>query len=68
MGGTKEKNLKTPKSVKCPASISENPVPLCEMLIKIKEYLQNFITYIEDNNVLSFYRSKMILERPNNVG
>ena len=29
-GGTKGKNLKTPKSVKCPASISENPVPLCE--------------------------------------
>ena len=29
MGGTKGKNLKTPKSVKCPASISENPVPLC---------------------------------------
>jgi hypothetical protein len=27
-GGTKGKNLKTPKSVKCPASISENPVPL----------------------------------------
>ena len=24
-GGTKGKNLKTPKSVKCPASISENP-------------------------------------------
>ena len=27
-GGTKGKNLKTPKSVNCPASISENPVPL----------------------------------------
>ena len=33
MGGTKGKNLKTPKSVKCPASISENPVPLCTLTI-----------------------------------
>ena len=24
--------MKTPKSVKCPASISENPVPLCEFV------------------------------------
>ena len=31
MWGTKGKNLKTPKGVKCLASISENPVPLYEL-------------------------------------
>ena len=34
MGGTKGKNLKTPKSVKCPASISKNPVPLFVLMYR----------------------------------
>ena len=33
MGGIKGKNLKTPKSVKSQASISENSIPLCKFPI-----------------------------------
>jgi hypothetical protein len=36
MGGSKEKNLKTPKSVKCPASISKNPVPLYLQVVALE--------------------------------
>ena len=37
-GNFKGKNLKTPKSVKCPAFISENPAPLFDFfeIMKIK--------------------------------
>ena len=34
-GETKGKNLKTPKSVKCLASIAENPVPFLSKILKL---------------------------------
>jgi len=41
-GGDQRENLKTPKSVKCPASISENPVPLYTLDFKISQIFKAF--------------------------
>ena len=35
-----------PKSVKCPASISENPVPLCQIFSLVKKIFWNYLTFI----------------------